>query len=185
MVWLVLVVHFFLEVATFAAYLLERALWNLLIGCWQSKLGKFLKNHSAEAVRDVRGASRDPFPTAVLRRLLHGNPLQAPAPRPTGFLWIVSLWGLPSCSARCLWGQGDIPLLNFVFLGFLKGIDPDSLAPEICYSRDLVDSFWMCYVTLTFFLAENYIYDSIPLQEVVQTIGPNFVQTWKEKQKKS
>lgn len=34
-------------------------------------------------------------------------------------------------------------------------------------------------MTLTLnFLAEDYICESVPLQEVMQTVGPSFFQTW-------
>lgn len=191
MVWLFLLVRFFLTVITFTARLWERALWNLLLGCWQSQLSKFLKNHSAKAVRDVRSAPCDSFPTAVLRRWWCLPAAREPSASTTAVSqqvpvnrvpWAV-LWGMLACRAICLWGQDDISLLNSVFLGFLKGLD-HNLTLKICYPRDLVGDFG-CLTWLTFlhFLAENYICASGPLQEVMKTVGPNFFQTWGKKQK--
>lgn len=67
MIWLLLSVHFFLEVTIFAASLSEQVLWNLLIGCWQSQLSKFLKITWLKQCEVSGVPPHDPFPLAVLR----------------------------------------------------------------------------------------------------------------------
>ena len=121
---------------------------------------------------------------------LCGSPPQAPARRPSGFLWIASLRsavGPAVLPCRLPVGPGWRSFTKVCFLGLFEGVRPDSLTLKICYPRDLMDSFWMHYVTLTFlrFLAENYICESVPLEEVVQTVGKNFFQTWGGKAKKN